>query len=103
MGLEMIDDIVGFPIGDFVGKDFVLVSVAVDFKPGSISKDRAYRSFQQDVIDTLFALLGLYRLTYALKINHFLELLLEYRRGWQVEQNDEKGENAVDRNKNDKR
>src|SRR5690554_2106635 len=67
-----------------------------DFQPCGIGKHGADGSLQQNIVNTVFVLLGLNRLADPLKVHHLLELLLEHRRRRQVEENHEERENAVD-------
>src|SRR5690606_29142181 len=73
--VQVFDNISGLLFHYVVGIELSLF--AVDLQPGSISKYRAYRGFEQNVIDTFFTLLGLNRLTDPLKIYHLFQLLLE--------------------------
>src|SRR6185295_13705682 len=100
---KMIADRTRFLFINPVHKKAGQISRPLYLEPGSICKDRAHRTFQQDIVNTFFILFSLDRLADALEINDLFQLLLKYRGRGQVKRNDQKREYTVSKGKGKKR
>src|SRR5687768_2148048 len=89
LDLEMVDDILRFFFCDLVCEDLRRRIVTLHLEPGGIRKNSTDGCLQEDVVDAVFVLLCLDRLTDALKVHNLLELLFEYRSGGEVEKDNE--------------